>query len=128
MSAIMAAAQRLEDRRIDAVLGRAFTRGDELRAMIIAAGRAIVRASNAAGAGRVVEGAPRTRRVQWAGPGTTGEWTAGTTNGAAWPANRPPTDRHRAARSARPATTPSGLRAAFVAATSCDRAAFQQLC
>ena len=82
MSAIMAAAQRLEDRRIDAVLGRAFTRGDELRAMIIAAGRAIVRASNAAGAGRVVEGAPRTRRVQWAGPGTTGEWTAWTTNGA----------------------------------------------
>lgn len=65
MSAIVAAAQRLEDRRIDAVLGRAFTRGDELRAMIIAAGRAIVAASNAAGAGRVVEGAPRFDIVGW---------------------------------------------------------------
>lgn len=54
MSAIVAAAQRLEDRRIDAVLGRAFTTGDRLRAMIIAAGRAINAASNAAGAGRVV--------------------------------------------------------------------------
>lgn len=59
MSAIVAAAQRLEDRRIDAVLGRAFTRGDELRAMIIAAGRAIVDASNAA-CRAMVRGAPST--------------------------------------------------------------------
>ena len=50
---------------------------------LAAAGRAIADASNAAGAGRVVEGAPRTSRVQWAGPGTTGEWTAWTTDGAA---------------------------------------------
>lgn len=54
MSAIVAAADRLEDRRIDAVLGRAFTAGDRLHAMQFAAGRAIVAASNAAGAGRVV--------------------------------------------------------------------------
>ena len=76
MSAIVAAAQRLEDRRIDAVLGRAFTRGDELRAMIIAAGRAIVAASNAAGAGRVVDGAPRTWAVRWSYDAPTDAWFA----------------------------------------------------
>lgn len=65
MSAIVAAAQRLEDRRIDAVLGRAFVTGDRLRTMQVAAGDVLVDASNAAGAGRVVEGAPRTWAVQW---------------------------------------------------------------
>lgn len=58
MSAIVAAADRLEDRRIDAVLGRAFTAGDRLRAMQVAAGDVLVDASNVAGAGRVVEGRP----------------------------------------------------------------------
>ena len=81
MSAIVAAAQRLEDRRIDAVLGRAFTRGDELRAMIIAAGRAIVAASNAACRVMVVEGAPRTRAVRWWHVVTCG-WVADKSDGA----------------------------------------------
>jgi hypothetical protein len=54
MSAIVAAAQRLEDRRIDAVLGRAFVTGDRLRTMQVAAGDVLVDASNAAGAGRGV--------------------------------------------------------------------------
>ena len=65
MSAIVAAAQRLEDRRIDAVLGRVFTRGDELRTMIIAAGRAIVDVSNRACRAMIIRDAPRTWAVHW---------------------------------------------------------------
>lgn len=68
MSAIVAAAQRLEDRRIDAVLGRAFVTGERLRAMQVAAGDVLVDASNAACRAMVVEGAPRTWAVRWSPP------------------------------------------------------------
>ena len=43
---------------------------------LIAAGRAIVAASNAAGAGRVVEGAPRTWAVRWSYDAPTDAWFA----------------------------------------------------
>lgn len=43
MSAIVTAAQRLEDRRIDAVLGRAFVTGDRLRTMQVEIRKAVRR-------------------------------------------------------------------------------------
>lgn len=57
MSAIVAAAARMERARLYTTTG--------IAGMIAAAGRTIVAASNAAGAGRVVEGAPRTWAVRW---------------------------------------------------------------
>lgn len=57
MSAIVAAAARMERARLYTTTG--------IAGMMGAAGRAIVAASNAAGAGRVVEGAPRTWAVRW---------------------------------------------------------------
>lgn len=65
MSAIVAAmvaAREEYDRTTDP--GRA----GELLAVVMLAGDAIIAASNAAGAGRVVEGAPRTWAVRWSPP------------------------------------------------------------
>ncbi len=57
MSAIVAAAQRMERARLYTTTG--------IAGMMIAAGRAINAASNAAGAGRVVVGAGRIVGGQW---------------------------------------------------------------
>ena len=82
MSAVVAAMARMRRRYVKAALSRHGHAAHTWKRAVIAAGRTIVDASNAAGAGRVVEGAPRTSRVSWAGPGTRGEWTAYTEEGA----------------------------------------------
>ena len=68
MSAIVAAAQQIDRARRKAAIRNNRSEWDRWYAMGLAAGRAIVAASNAACRAMVVQGAPRTWAIRWSPP------------------------------------------------------------